>query len=79
MIGKGTVEVEPFKVGDYIVGKKTKTVAKIKIINGSTFYTLRQFMGKVSIQVRQSNQDKETIQQRLNPLNKIQSLQVINY
>ena len=25
--------IDPFKVGDYIVGKKTKTVAKINIIN----------------------------------------------
>ena len=31
--------IDPFKVGDYIVGKKTKTVAKINIINGTTFYT----------------------------------------
>jgi len=29
----------PFKKGEYIVGSKTGTVAKINVINGNTFYT----------------------------------------
>ena len=29
---------DPFKVGEYVVGSKSKTVAKINVINGNTFY-----------------------------------------
>ena len=36
IIGEGSVS--PFAKGEYIVGSKTKTVAKINVINGNTFY-----------------------------------------
>ena len=35
IIGEG--DINPFEKGQYIVGSKTKTVAKINVINGNTF------------------------------------------
>ena len=34
----GESDLSPFEKGQYIVGSKTKTVAKINVINGNTFY-----------------------------------------